>query len=112
MALFMQEKADFKVATSGPFRCKKTSKTGIFDAIILSKNGVVRSKKFMFSEHFRTFKPCSTTYFREVSAHVSLKAISWFFRSMKHKNGIFDAIDINQKQKSPTKVVDVFLLTF
>ena len=32
-----------KVATAGSFRCKKTSKMSIFEAINLSKNEVVRS---------------------------------------------------------------------
>ena len=32
-----------KVATSGPFRCKKTSKISVFEAITLRKNEVVRS---------------------------------------------------------------------
>ena len=32
-----------KVATSGPFRCKKTSKMSIFEAITLRKNEAVRS---------------------------------------------------------------------
>ena len=32
-----------KVATSGPFRCKKTSKMSVFEAITLKKNEVVRS---------------------------------------------------------------------
>ena len=32
-----------KVATSGPFRCKKTSKMSVFEAITLRKNEVVRS---------------------------------------------------------------------
>ena len=32
-----------KVATSDPFRCKKTSKMSVFEAITLRKNEVVRS---------------------------------------------------------------------
>ena len=34
-----------------------------------------------------------------------------FFRDEKHKKSIFDAININQKRNSWTRVVDVFLLT-
>ena len=101
-----------KLATDGPFICKKISKMSIFEAINLSKRRS-SSINLCFWEDFRTFKPCTTTYFLEVSAHVSLKgATSGFFRCKKHKKCIFDAIDLKQKQGSSTKVVDVCMLTF
>ena len=97
-----------KVATSGPFRCKKTSKMSIFEAITLRKNEVVRS----IYEFWKMLERLNT-YFLEVSADVSLKGgTSGIFRGKKHTKWQFDAIHMKQKRRSLTKVADVFMLTF
>ena len=44
-----------------------------------------------FSEDFRTFIPCSTTYFLEVSARISLN-IECFLEIKNLQNSIFEAI--------------------
>ena len=49
-------------------------------------------------------KLCSTTYFLEVSAHVSLKVATSGFLEVKNiKNSIFDAINTKQERKSLTR---------
>ena len=73
----------------------------IFDAIILSKNGVVRLKYFW--EDFRTIKSCSNTCFLDIALDIATSGLLLL---------IFDAINIKQKRMSSTKVVDVFLSTF
>ena len=79
--LEVSKRVSLKVVTTGLFRGTKSSKISIFDAIIVKQNEGVRPKRFMFSEDFRMFIPCSATYFLEIGPCLSLKrATKRFFR--------------------------------
>ena len=90
-----------KVATSGPFRCKKTSKMSIFEAITQRKNEVVRSI-YVF---WKILEPSNL-----VQLHIFWKRVHTFH----WKEPPVDFLELRewQKRSSLTKPVDVFMLTF
>ena len=64
--LSVSKRVSLKVVTTGLFRGTKSWKIRIFNAIIVKQNEGVRPKRFMFSEDFRMFIPCSAIYFLEI----------------------------------------------
>ena len=94
-----------KVATNGSSRGKRISKISIFKANFLKQSEAALPKYLYFLDDFATFSPFLTTLFLEVNARVSDKVVtSDTFRGKQTcKNSIFEAIILNQKQRSATK---------
>ena len=99
-----------KVATNGSSRGKRISKISIFKANFLKQSEAAPPKYLYFLDDFATFSPFLNTLFLEVNARVSDKVVtSGTFRGKQTcKNSIFEAIILNQKQRSATKKSYIF----
>ena len=82
--LEVSARVSLRVVTDSVYRGKNPEKFAFLTLLCKAKTEECNQRKFCFSENFRTFVPCSNTYFLEVIAHISLNVTAnGFLRDKK-----------------------------